>query len=69
MPCAAFPWASDEAGCCEGRGRLPCLLEWCGAGMRPWGGPEGGMGRPDVLGILLGPLLAVLPNRLLDELG
>ena len=48
--------------------------------MRPWAGPEGCMGRlgegpegargrPDVLGILLGPLLAVLPARLLDELG
>ena len=36
--------------------------------MRPGGGPEGCVGRPDVLGILLGPRLAVVPNRLLHEL-
>ena len=35
---------------------------------RPVGGPEACRGRPDVLGILLGPLLAELPRRLFDEL-
>lgn len=37
--------------------------------MRLEGGAGGGMDCPDVLGMLLGPLLGMLANLLLDELG
>ena len=68
-----MPWAAcrlaSELGCCAGRGRVLCLLGWWGAGLRLEGGAEGCMHCPEVLGMLLGPLLGMLANLLLDELG